>query len=108
MITEDEINTVYAALQLANRDYYKAQEEYLKEKYNLEKNINRAYADCLITGKNEIERNGNIAQTFGNQLDHVQDLKVKAEDAKYNREWYQIEIDRIQAVIRLMEVLEEK
>jgi len=105
VITKDEINATYGLLQMAIRSYATAQEAYLIAKYDLDRKINRAIADSMIAGKNEAERSGNIDYLFGEELDRLYKLKLAVDQAKYDKEWYSLEAERVQTLIKLAEIL---
>jgi protein tyrosine phosphatase len=105
MITETEINNAYKELASSKENYERLQATAIDSKTHLDSLFATEVAGGIISGKNDTERKGQFENRYTDLVDALHTRTNLADEAKLELDLAGIEVSRVQALLRLAEVL---
>lgn len=106
MITQDEINTVFADLKEAHVKYRKKTLEFTAAKYKVKRMKSQAIASGKVEGKNAAEREANMNVMFKEALADRDTREDAMYEARHELTLAELEQKRVGYSLRLVELMQ--
>jgi len=105
---QEQLEQAYNHLSEATRNYRTAAMVVRSREYDIESAKFELIREGKVTGKNQIERDAQMAEILEDEIGWLEGAKIEESEAYMSRELWQLRVDYLGKVLRILELLEER